>query len=201
MTALWHNERRARLDATVHPTVGAAIDACLAADGAEHVLVAVRLDGRELAPEELAELRELTTEGLDTLEVVSRERGCVARDALESAAGYAPGLAAAVARVASLLRAGELVRAHDLWAESCEALDVLVHALGAVGAALPTVRGALAEIEAGLTTPLTAALDAHTRNDWLGLADLLEYEVAARIAASGERLAALRSAATASAEA
>lgn len=201
MTALWHNERRDLLDGALHPTVGVAIDACLAADGADRVLVSVRLDGREIAPEELAELRELATEGIDRLEVVSRERGHVARDALESAAGYAPGLASTVARAASLLRAGELTRAQDLWADSCEALDVLVHALAAVGAALPAVEGALAEIGDGLVTPLPAVLDAHTRGDWLGLADLLEYELAVRIAASAARLAALRGAAAGAAEA
>jgi hypothetical protein len=201
MTVLRHDGRRRQVALDAHPTLGAAIDACLAADREAEVVVAVRVDGREFAADDLAELRALASEGVGALELVTRPRDGVARDALESAADYAPGLAAAIARAAALLREGELARAHALWADACEALDVLVHALAGIGAALPGAREALAAIGAELAAPLAAAADAHARGDWLGLADVLEYEIGARVAASRERLAALRAGASAAGEA
>lgn len=201
MTALRHNGRLDRLDAGRHPTVGAVLDACLRADGEEHVLVAVHLDGRAIDEAELSELCELASDGVGELDVVSRPLRAVASDALESAADYAPGLAAALARAAGLLRAGEWARAVALWAEACEALEVLLHALAVVGASLAEARDLPDAAAAALRAPLAAAVAAHERGDLLALADLLDYELVTRVETLADRLRALHAAgATAAAE-
>src|SRR5690606_16728729 len=134
MTALRHNGRLERLDAERHPTLGAVLDACLQGKDGEHVLMSVRLDGRVIEADELAELRELASDGVGELDVVSRPRRAVAGDALESAADYAPRIADALLRAAGLLRAGEVARGQTLWGDACAALDVLLHALAVAAA-------------------------------------------------------------------
>ncbi len=199
MTALRHNGRLDRLDPGRHPTVGAALEACLHADGEEHVLVAVHVDGRAIDESEFPELYELASDGVAKIDVISRPLRGVAIDALESAADYAPGLAAALARAAGLLRAGESGRAVALWAEACEALEMLLHALAVVGAALTEARDLPAATAIALRAPLAAAVAAHERGDLLALADLLDYELAAWVEALAGRLRALHTAGAAAA--
>lgn len=191
MTALRHNGRLDRLDADRHPTLGAVLDACLGADDGEHVLLSVRLDGRAIDEAELAELRELPSDGVGELDVVSRPRRAVAGDALASAAAYAPAVSAALARAASLLRTGEVARGQALWADACAALDVLLHALAAVAASLPEADALPEAAASALREPLVAAAAAAERGDWLALADGLEHELAARVATLAARLRAL----------
>ncbi|HEY8493230.1 MAG TPA: hypothetical protein VIN04_05010 [Myxococcota bacterium] len=178
MTTLLHNGRRRPLDARAWPTLGDVLDACLASEPDEHVLLSLRLDGQEVEASELSELRQLATEGVRELEIRTRSRRAIAADALESAAEYAGQVVQALGRVASLLREGALVRGNALWADACEALELLLATVQAAAAALGDEATGLAALEAELRPRLEPLAEAQARGDWIALADGLDYELA-----------------------
>lgn len=194
---LVHNGQRRRIDPRTEPRVGDVLGSCV--EAGLRVLSRVTLDGVEIGEEELAELRQLATEGEGELAVESRPRSALACDGLESAASYAEAIRAAFLRVAELLRVGQVKRASGLQAEVLDALGVLLFAIGratdAIGAAAEPLRG----LERELEEPFAELVGAHERGDWIGVADLLEHEVAPSLCAWPERLEQVRASALGSA--
>jgi len=190
---LIHNGRAETIQPTRCATVGDVVAACVATD--DRVLLGLRLDGCAIEPAELAEVARLSTQGDGRLEVESRPRRDVACDALESAAEYARRVVEALARTATLLRDGHLERAGALCRDCLDALAVLTAAVRDSGAALGGVAAPLASLEPELATPLAAMEGCFATSDWVGLADCIEYEVAARVALWPDRIGAVRAAA------
>ena len=190
---LIHNGRSEIIHAARHATVGDVLEACTA-EG-DRVLLALRLDGCEIDEAERAEVARLSTQGGGRLEVESRPRREVARDGLESAADYARRVAEAFGKMATLLRDGELERAHALCRDCLDAVGVLMAAVRHSGAALGEVAAPLESFEPELEQALAGMESCFAATDWVGLADCVEYEVAARIALWPDRIDAVRNAA------
>lgn len=187
---LIHNGVHRAIDAGAEPTVGDVLAAC--ADGGRNVVVSVRLDGQEIPDAERAELGGLATASAGRLEIESRSRHELACSGLESAATYARAVEDALKNAATLLRDGELDRAHALCRDGFDALSVLVAAIDGAARALGTPAQAIARLEDELEPALNGIAEHFERTDWIGVADQLEYEIAARVGAWPERLEAVR---------
>lgn len=192
---LIHNGACRAIDAAVHPTVGDVLAAC-AREGAG-IVVSIRLDGQPIEHEEHAELAQLPTAGAGRLEVESRSRRELACSGLESAQDYACAVEKALRDAAALLRGGELARAHALCRDAFDALAVLVAAIDGAARSLGTAADSIARLDRELEPALDGVALHFERTDWIGVADQLEYEVAARVAGWPARIEAVRAAARA----
>ena len=187
---LIHNGRAERIEPARLATVGDVLADCAGAD--DHVVLSLRLDGCAIDESEHAEIARLSTHGNGKLEVESRPRSAVARDGLESAADYAREVAAAFGHVAELLLEGQIDRGKTLFATCLDAAGVLLVAVQRAASALGPEAAPLAAFEPALERGIVA-MEAHlVATDWVGLADCIEFEVAAQIATWPEPLAAVR---------
>ena len=189
---LIHNGRVEEIDPERHATVGDVVAACT--ERAEGVVVALRLDACEIEEGERAEVARLSTRGPGRLEIVSRARHEIASDGLESAAEYARRIAEAFSKMASLLRDGEIARAQLLCRDCLDAVGVLMEAVRCSSSALGATAAPLEALAPELEHALAAMEPCFAATDWVGLADCVEYEVAAVIARWPERIDAVRGA-------
>lgn len=190
---LIHNGRAERIEPAQLATVGAVLAACT--ESGEHVLLSLRLDGCEIDEAEHAAIAGLSTDAAGKLEVESRPLRAVARDGLESAAAYAGEVAAAFGRMAALLREGRIERARALFRDCLDAVGVLLQAVQSAAEVLGPVAAQLAALEPALERRV-AALERHfVEEDWVAVADCVEFEVAAEIAQWPASLVAVRRAA------
>jgi hypothetical protein len=190
---LIHNGSARPIDAACHATVGDVLAACTSAS--EHVLVELKLNGTEIDESERSAVAQLSTRGSGRLEVVSRPRREAALAGLESASAYAAQVAGAFARTAGLLRDGRLERAHALFRNCVDALSVLVVAVQRAALALGAEAEPLHALERELAGPLETSEGRLAEADWVGLADCLEYEIAAHVGRWAPRIDAVRIAA------
>lgn len=183
---LIHNHRRRPIDVRLEPLVGDVLDAC--AEGGLHVLERVALDGITIEDGELVEIRALSTRGEAELSVESRAVELVAREGIESSAEYARSIQDALLRAAGGFRSGQIEATSALLAECIDALSVLLYVIGRIARTLGTEASELEGWAGSLTAPFSELVECRERGDWIGLSDLLEYEVAARLGAWSERL-------------
>lgn len=184
---LVHNGRRRHIDARFEPLLGHVLDSC--AEGGLRVVEQISIDGIALGDDEIAELRELSTQGPGDLAVESREVELVARDGIESSAEYARSVRDSFLRAAEGFRSGQVQSASSLLACCSDAVEVLLYVIARIARTLGAEASDLEDWVDSLTIPLAELVERHERGDWLGVADLLEYELAARLGAFAAGLA------------
>ena len=97
---------------------------------------------------------------------------------LAHARAYAENVRRATERVASLLRAARVEEANDLFAHTLDALNVLVITIDAAAGLLGDEPvGALPSARAEADAWVGTLFDAQETQDWIRVADILEYDV------------------------
>ena len=171
--------------------VGPLIDRVLQGiDAGRRVAAQVWIDGCELDEAAIADLPQRATEGLAQVEVKTRGVEDAARGALAGSHEYAPKIAARLREAANDYRIGDPAAAGAVLAECIDALVVLLETLRAVNDFLAP-NGATGTHESGETQATLEALlapglitleERQRSGDWLGAADVIEYELADRLA-------------------
>ncbi|MGD9690461.1 MAG: hypothetical protein AB7K52_12045 [Phycisphaerales bacterium] len=170
--------------AVTDPSVGAAVAAARSAAWARgRVVVEVKLDGRDLAEEELGASGPA---GGAELRMLSAEPGALVAYSLKEVAGSLPNLRAAQTEAAERLQVGEfgpalsrLGEALAVWESLRRVVDEGPRLLGLEASTVPsgngegTIGDEVARL-AGILSGLQAALQ---NQDWSSLADLLEGDL------------------------
>ncbi len=200
MVQLRQNGRESSLGGDAFASVGDAIAECTGgSDQPEMVLTRLCIDGTEVPEEDWERARGLAFDRVQALEIEARPLRDVARRGLRGAVEYAPRVRAALAEVADQLRRGETDRACELYAAGLDALSVVMFAVTAsaphLGDEGEEGAGALDGLDGTLAPRLDALAESQEREDWIGVADVLEFELLPvlddwfdRLVALGQRL-------------
>jgi hypothetical protein len=166
-------------------------------DGRASVVTRVRVNGCEIPEQGLSQLEALPLEGVELVEIETRLPRDVAFDSLESSGSYAAAIVASLRQTADHLRAGRIEAANRLYAETTDALGVLLFAVSAAARFLEHEGETIAGLEAELQPWLETLVAAQKERDWLRVADYLEYEVAERVEQRRQAIEQLRRSPTA----
>lgn len=178
MVQLTHNGDETALDPLSCPSLGQAFERCTGAGDAQvAALVRVRIDGKELPEEEWDEARSLATRDLRAIEIESRDFEEAARSGLRQAREYGVRIDEGLVRVCELLRTGSIREATALYAVVLDAISVWSFAVTSAPRQLGDAADALDGLESALAPWLISLEQAQQANDWLTVADLLEFEV------------------------
>lgn len=180
---------RLRLDGKDHSPpdgyerLGPLIDACLRDLEAEpRIASRIWLDGALVDDGELSGLETRRVDDVATIEVETRAVRDVANDAIESAAGYAENVASGLIAAAGYFRDGSIDTGSDHFTSCLDALSLLLEVMRAA-AAFGARQVDPASMEASLLPLLRELEPCQANQDWLEVADRLEYEVAPLVAA------------------
>lgn len=106
----------------------------------------------------------------------------ISRRLLGHAIDYGPRVVREVIRAAELYREGQVQTANELFTLVNDGLSVLIYASQASTSELdPSDDSDPIELSKALLSPLNEIEEAYRKNDWIGVADALEYEVASII--------------------
>ncbi len=183
MIHLRYNEESRWLSPEDFENVGEVVDECLGAQRTEHLIAVLRVDGFELDQDEFDEARKLGLEGVSRIELDSRCCRAVGLDALESSAEYAGAVSRALAGVAEHFRDGAIEEANRLYVDALDGLDVLLHAIDLAARVLDVAETPLLGLARELQPWFAQLTEAHAREDWVTVADLLQFELGTRMAA------------------
>ncbi len=147
----------------------------------ESVVVAVEVDGEALSPEALAGLEQQSLDGVARVEIERRPTSVVARSVLRQGADYCGRVEGAIDQCVLHFRAGRSDRGNELLADVTDSLTVLTGITVSVSSILADSAQALAEVQNEIFPWLEELVEAQTDADPLRIADLLEYEIKARI--------------------
>ena len=148
-----------------------------ARDEAPHILVSLRLDGVEVPGESLADLSEISLAGVREAEIETRPARELALESLESAAAYAGEVGKALAETAELMRASRPEVANEQFTEVIDAMSVLFFALDAAARQLGGEAAGIESLGQRIQPWRDQILEAQQTQDWIRVADYLEYEV------------------------
>lgn len=183
MIRVTHNDREVPGEAAGLRHLGELVGRALGADPTEpRVAVKVSVDGIGLSPEALDRLDERPLDGVHEVAIESVPLREVALDSLESAGGYALQVRDALQEVAGGMREGRADEVDATWKAATDALHVLAFTLEAAAGALGERADTLRRFGRDLEPWVEGVIEAQARSDWIRLADLLEYEVAPRLA-------------------
>ncbi|MEZ4218396.1 MAG: hypothetical protein R3E88_18105 [Myxococcota bacterium] len=195
-----HNGSRVEVAPGATATLGELYELCCASDATPRVLQRVCVDGSELDESEWEASRDRASGGVRRIEIETRTLGEAARASLVHARAYCDPVASAALAVAAGLRDGRRAEAMQTYAHLLDALGVLGGTLAAAGQALAVEHAgsgardpgdALRGCEDELLPHLQSLLAAQEADDELGIADVLEYEVAPLVRAWAARADAL----------
>lgn len=150
------------------------------------------LDDREVPSEEIEEALGLPLRGFHEARVESRDVTEIVQHGLDSADDSLGSVGTALEHTAGLLRAGRITEANHLLADSLEGLRVLLLGVAALGHALGEDGALLHGLEPEIRPWLDVLASAQASQDWLRVADCLEYEIALRLRGWRGHLAAVR---------
>ncbi|MCD6170436.1 MAG: hypothetical protein J7J76_07820 [Candidatus Latescibacteria bacterium] len=143
------------------------------------VITAVKVNGEEITSEMQSKYCSLPTEQLKSIEMETATPEQLIRQNLLSAADYLTRLIPAAEEAAEMFRLGEEAGANELYAQCVEGFRWLVRLLGGSDR-LQQLRGAESLLGDHLS-PVPQITDemfqAQKGQDWVMLADLLEYEL------------------------
>ncbi len=157
--------------------------------GAEStVVVAVAVDGEALPPDELGLLEARRLDDVRRVDVERRPSREVAHGVLEQGADYTLRIVAAIGAVVEDCRAGRAEQANRVLVDVFDALSVLTGITGSIAGTLEAATRELVAEQAEIQPWLEEMLDAQSGKDPIRIADVLEYEIAPRVARWGEAM-------------
>ncbi len=145
------------------------------------------IDGVELDAEALDALPARATAGVSRVEVKTRRVEEVAGAALESAADYAQKIEHRLREAADAYRAADAETAGMTLAECMDALIVILETVRGASPFLGSA-GDLSRLEQEIAPALALLEDHQLRQDWLAVADVIEFEIAASLSRWPEEL-------------
>ncbi len=156
------------------------------------VVVCVEIDGERLPPEALSELESRSLDGIEKIAITSRPTIAVARSVLEQGADYTGQIANAIAQTVDYYRDGRSDLAGSLLANVTDSMTVLTGITFSVSNILVEESKTLARVQGDLFPWLEEMIQAQTEEDPIRIADILEYEVAPRVAQWGATMRSLQ---------
>ena len=154
-----------------------AVSLVASGDEAPQIVVSMRLDGVGVPGERLADLSEISLVGVREVEIATRPARELALQSLDSAAAYAGEVGKALTETAELMRASRPEVANEQFAEVIDAMSVLFFALDAAARQLGEEAVGIESIGERIQPWLDQILEAQQTQDWIRVADYLEYEV------------------------
>ncbi len=142
------------------------------------VVVRMWLDGSDVPSSELGDLSAIAVQGCELLEVETAPVRDVARQSLASAGEYAEKVKDALRHTAELMRSDRPEVANEHFAEAIDGMSVLFFTLQAAAQHLGPEARPVEEIGARVQPWLDALTEAQIAQDWIRVADYLEYEIA-----------------------
>ncbi len=178
MIRVRHNGSESGVDASRFAHLGDLILSCLRSDArpslvAEHV----RVNGREIPEESLEKLELFPLDDIHEIEITSSPASEIAFSSLENSRAYAEQLELAFGRIAEGLRAGRVEEANRIYADAIDGLTLLVFAVTAAGRELGGGGADLMGMESAVLPSLEQLMAAQQEQDWVRVADTLEYEL------------------------
>jgi hypothetical protein len=158
----------------------------------ESVVVGVEIDGEPLSPEALSALESHSLAGVTTVSIQRRSTLAVARSVLEQGADYTGQIATAIGQTVDHYRSGRSDLANSLLANVTDSLTVLTGITYSVSNVLVEEAKSLAALQGELFPWLEEMIQAQTSEDPILIADILEYEIAPRVAGWGQAMRAIR---------
>jgi len=158
----------------------------------ESVVVGVEVDGEALTPEQLSVLESHSLDGVVTVSIQRRSTIAVARSVLEQGADYTGRIAVAIGQTVDHYRSGRSDLANSLLANVTDSLTVLTGITYSVSNILVEESKALAALQGEIFPWLEEMIQAQTSEDPIGIADILEYEIAPRVEQWGIAMRSLR---------
>lgn len=155
------------------------------------VVVRIEIDDRPLSAEEMEGLERHRLDDIERVSISRRSARSVARSVLGQGALYSREIVKAIHRSADHFRSGRSDRANELLARVSESLSVFVGISACAADVVPAWSEELRGFEAELHPWLLQMIEAQSVEDPIGIADLLEFEIATRIERWGARLGAL----------
>ena len=182
------------IDASSYANLAELVSAAERAPSIEEqsVVVGVEIDGEPLGPEALSELESHSLEGVKTVSIQRRSSLAVARSVLERGADYTSQIGTAIDKTVAHYRSGRSDLANSLLANVTDSLTVLTGITYSVSNVLVEEARALAALQAELFPWLEEMIQAQTSEDPILIADLLEYEIAPRVAEWGRTMRVLK---------
>lgn len=159
--------------------------------GEASVVVSVEVDGEPLPPDLLGAPETVLLGASQTIHLVRRPTREVAQSVLEQGADYCIRIVAAIGEASDHQRAGRVETGNRLLADILDSLSVLTGITYSIAAALPDEARTLAVLQGEIQPWLEQMLEAQSAGDPIGIADLLEYEVAPRIESWGQTMRSL----------
>ena len=151
----------------------------LASSEAEaRVVLRLSLDGKEVPAGELGDLSEVALGECERVEVETASVREVAWKSLASAGEYADRVRDALLETAQLMRADRPEVASEFFVEAIDAMSVLLFTLQAAAEHLGPEAQPVEEIGIRVQPWLDSVADAQQAQDWIRVADYLEYEIA-----------------------
>lgn len=187
---LFLNGERARIDTQDCANLAELIARAEALDagGESTVVVAVAVDGEALPPEALALLEARRLDDVTRVDVERRPSREVALGVLEQGADYTLRIVATIGAVVDDYRSGRVEQANRILADVFDALSVLTGITCSIAGTLAEAARDLGAQQGEIHPWLEEMLDAQTGKDPIRIADVLEYEIAPRVARWGEAM-------------
>jgi len=153
--------------------------------GANDVIASVHFDGDEVV--QFRESQALTTSlsSIDEVRVVALSRDEIVRETITQAESYLRSLEAASVEVAELFRCQKVPQANAGLQELLMGIKMYVGLLRGIDLSLSGVEASSHEVIDQALHPLAATLEeqikAQAKQDWMLVADILEYELAGQL--------------------
>lgn len=189
MIRVRHNGVESGVDASRFAHLGDLILSCLRAD-ARKTLVAERVsvNGCEIPEESLEKLELFPLDDIHEVEIGSSPASEIAFSSLENSRAYAEKLEIAFGQIADGLRAGRVEEANRIYSDAIDGLALLVFAVTAAGRELGVIGAGLVGMDTAVMPSLEQLFEAQKEEDWVRVADTLEYELGPAIGVWRERI-------------
>lgn len=142
------------------------------------VVVRLQIDGQEVPTEALGDLSAIPIGAADAVELETASLHEVALEGLDSAGDYAVKVKDAICHTAELMRTDRPEVANEQFVEVIDGMSVLFFALEAASRQLGELAAPVESIGSRVQPWLDEIASAHAAQDWIRVADYLEYEIA-----------------------
>lgn len=182
MIRVRHNGAESGVDAARFSHLGDLIFSVLREDaGSARAVERVVVNGCEIPEQSLEKLELFPLDDVHEIELISRPLYEIALASLESSRDYCERLRVAFERIVDGLRAGRVEEANRLYCDAIDGLGLLVFAVTAAARQLGDRGLSLVGMDSAVIPSLEQLVEAQEVQDWVRVADTLEYELAPAI--------------------
>lgn len=182
MIAVRHNSVESAADVRRFAHLGELVFSLLREDTTcTRVVERLTVNGCAIPEESLEKLELFPLEDIHEIELASKPVVEVALASLESSRDYCERLRSAIDRIVDGLRAGRVEEANRLYCDAIDGLGLLVFAVTAAARELGESGLPLVGMDSAVIPSLEQLVEAQEVQDWVRVADTLEYELSPAI--------------------